>query len=93
MTTEAIYALFPDSKFVHGGDHLMHRSVGAFLAVVERLHQEITVTDCKVYNPLPPFLGHRHEFTMVVANVDGEGHFHCLITPNVLSCRLTLHHR
>ena len=83
MSTEALYALFPDSRFVPDGNLSMHRSVAAFSGVVQNLRQEISVTDCKVYNILPRFLGHRHEFIMVVANVDGARHPNYLIVPNI----------
>lgn len=93
MTTEALHVLFPDSKLVPDGDHTMYRSVAAFSGVVQNLHQEIVVTDCKVYN-IPRFLGHPHEFTMVVANVDGGCHLNFLTQLlNGFSCRPTLHHR
>jgi len=83
MTTEALHALFPDSKLVPDGDPSVSRSVAAFSEVVQSLQTEISITDCKVYS-LPRFSGHRHEFTMVVANVDGRyHHLNCLIIPNV----------
>lgn len=72
MTTEALYALFPDSKRVPDGDLSMNRSVAAFSKVVRNLRTEISVTDCKVYSISPRNFSHRHEFTMVVANVDGK---------------------
>ena len=83
MHTETFYALFPDSKFGTDGNHLMHRSVAAFLGVVQNLQQEISITDCKVYNILPHFFGHRHEFITVVANVDGGRRLICLIMPKL----------
>lgn len=90
MTIEALHVLCPDLKFFPADSELStNRSVEAFSGVVKILQQEISVTDCKVYNILPHFLGHRHEFIVVVANVDGGRHLssNCLIIPNVYVAR------
>jgi len=85
MRTETFYALVPDSKYLPDGHSTNHGCVEGFSRLVRILDQEIRVTDCKIYEILPPLLGHRHEFIVVAANVDGGCHliFNCLIMPHV----------
>jgi len=69
----------------------MRRSVAAFSRLVDKM--QIDVMDCKVYTIMLPFSAHRHELTVVAANVDGGCHLNYLIMPNVFSCHPTLHYR